>query len=74
MIWESGLHSFSCSFVTTLLLRVFLKIRFPLCISEIREKCNIYDGEVNDVASPYPVSSIKSAMKTALPGLVFMHD
>lgn len=34
----------------------------------------MYDGEVNDVASPYPVTSIKAAMKTALPGLVFMHD
>lgn len=34
----------------------------------------MYDGEVNDVASPYPVTSIKAALKTALPGLVFMHD
>lgn len=34
----------------------------------------MYDGEVNDKASPYPVDSIKAAMKTALPGLVFMHD
>lgn len=34
----------------------------------------MYDGEVNDVASPYPVDEIKAAMKTALPGLVFMHD
>ena len=51
-----------------------MKIRFPLCISEIQEKCNIYAGEVNDVASPYPVSDIKSDLKTALPGLVFMHD
>lgn len=35
----------------------------------------MYDGEVNDVASPYEVTaSIKSAMKTALPKLVFMHD
>lgn len=34
----------------------------------------MYAGEVNDKASPYPVDSIKSAMKTALPGLVFMHD
>ncbi len=34
----------------------------------------MYAGEVNDVASPYPVSDIKSALKTALPGLVFMHD
>ena len=34
----------------------------------------MYAGEVNDEASPYSVTSIKSAMKTALPGLVFMHD
>lgn len=34
----------------------------------------MYAGEVNDVASPYPVSDIKSDLKTALPGLVFMHD
>lgn len=34
----------------------------------------MYAGEVNDVASPYPVSSIKAALKTALPGLVFLHD
>lgn len=34
----------------------------------------MYDGEVNDKASPYSVDSIKAAMKTALPGLVFMHD
>ena len=34
----------------------------------------MYAGEVNDEASPYPVDSIKSALKTALPGLVFMHD
>jgi hypothetical protein len=34
----------------------------------------MYAGEVNDVASPYPVSDIKAALKTALPGLVFMHD
>ena len=34
----------------------------------------MYAGEVNDEASPYPVSSIKSDLKTALPGLVFMHD
>ena len=33
----------------------------------------MYAGEVNDVASPYPVDSIKAALKTALPGLVFMH-
>ena len=34
----------------------------------------MYAGEVNDVASPYSVDSIKSAMKTALPQLVFKHD
>jgi hypothetical protein len=34
----------------------------------------MYAGEVNDVASPYPVDSIKAAMKTALPCLVYMHD
>lgn len=35
----------------------------------------MYDGEVNDVASPYPLTSeMKAALKTALPGLVFMHD
>lgn len=34
----------------------------------------MYAGEVNDKASPYSVDSIKAAMKTALPGLVFMHD
>lgn len=34
----------------------------------------MYEGEVNDVASPYSVASIKSDLKSALPGLVFMHD
>lgn len=35
----------------------------------------MYSGEVNDVASPFPVTAaIKSAMKTAVPTLVFMHD
>ena len=34
----------------------------------------MYAGEVNDVASPFSVDSIKSAMKTALPQLVFKHD
>lgn len=34
----------------------------------------MYSGEVNDMASPFPVDSIKDAMKTALPTLVFMHD
>ena len=34
----------------------------------------MYDGEVNDVASPYPIDGIKEALKTALPKLSFMHD
>lgn len=34
----------------------------------------MYDGEVNDVASPYSIDSIKAALKTALPKLTFMHD
>ena len=34
----------------------------------------MYAGEVNDTASPYPLTAIKAALKTALPGLVFMHD
>ena len=34
----------------------------------------MYNGEVNDKASPYSVDNIKTAMKTELPGLVFMHD
>ncbi len=34
----------------------------------------MYNGEVNDKAVPYPVETIKGAMKTALPNLVFMHD
>ncbi|MDE6339636.1 MAG: hypothetical protein K2K97_07615 [Muribaculaceae bacterium] len=35
----------------------------------------MYEGEVNDLASPYPVTdSIKTAMKAALPGLYFKHD
>lgn len=34
----------------------------------------MYNGEVNDKAVPYPVDSIKSAMKTALPTLTFLHD
>ena len=34
----------------------------------------MYAGEVNDVASPFSVDSIKSAIVSALPGLVFMHD
>lgn len=35
----------------------------------------MYEGEVNDLASPYPVTdAIKTALKTALPGLYFKHD
>lgn len=34
----------------------------------------MYAGEVNDKASPYPVTSIKAALKAALPDLHFMHD
>ena len=34
----------------------------------------MYAGEVNDVASPYPIDSIKAALKTALPQLTFLHD
>lgn len=35
----------------------------------------MYSGEVNDEASPYPVSdAIKTALKEALPGLSFKHD
>ena len=34
----------------------------------------MYDGEVNDVASPYSIDSIKAALKTALPKLTFLHD
>lgn len=34
----------------------------------------MYSGEVNDVASPYPLDAIKSALKTAIPTLVFLHD
>ena len=35
---------------------------------------SMYSGEVNDVASPFPIDSIKAALKTALPTLVFLHD
>lgn len=31
-------------------------------------------GSVNEVAGPYPVSSIKSALKSAVPTLIFEHD
>ena len=35
----------------------------------------MYAGEVNDVASPYPVSDeLKSKLKEALPGLYFKHE
>ena len=35
----------------------------------------MYEGEVNDLASPYPVTdTIKEALKTTLPGLYFKHD
>ena len=35
----------------------------------------MYEGEVNDVASPYPLSAeMLSALKTALPELKFAHD
>lgn len=35
----------------------------------------MYEGEVNDVASPYPVTdAIKTALKAAFPGIYFMHD
>lgn len=35
----------------------------------------MYEGEVNNLASPYPVTdAIKTALKTALPGLYFKHD
>lgn len=35
----------------------------------------MYEGEVNDIASLYPVTdAIKAALKEALPGLYFKHD
>lgn len=35
----------------------------------------MYAGEVNDVASPYPVSDeLKKTLKEVLPGLYFKHD
>lgn len=34
----------------------------------------MYNGEVNDVASPYSIDTIKDALKTAVPTLVFKHD
>ncbi|MCM1222551.1 MAG: hypothetical protein NC548_49585 [Lachnospiraceae bacterium] len=33
-----------------------------------------YDGEINDKALPYPIDSIKAALKAAFPSLYFMHD
>lgn len=34
----------------------------------------MYSGEVNDKASPYPVDSLLSAIKSDVPTLVFQHD
>lgn len=35
----------------------------------------MYDGEVNDIASPYPITTaLKTALRTALPKLAFQHD
>lgn len=34
----------------------------------------MYAGEVNDMTVPYPVASIKEALKVALPQLTFDHD
>ena len=34
----------------------------------------MYAGEVNDVAVPYSVDAIASAIKTALPQIAFYHD
>lgn len=34
----------------------------------------MYEGEVNDLASPYPVASLLSDLKTALPELKWDHD
>ena len=35
----------------------------------------MYEGEVNDVASPVPLTdALKTALRAALPGLYFMHD
>lgn len=34
----------------------------------------MYAGEVNDVASPYPIDGIKDELKNQLPMLVFKHD
>lgn len=34
----------------------------------------MHTGVVNDVASPYPLDTIKKTLKTAIPTLVFEHD
>ena len=35
----------------------------------------MYNGEVNDVASPFPVNAtLKAALKVSLPTLTFLHD
>lgn len=34
----------------------------------------MHTGVVNDVASPYPLTSIMTALKAAVPTLVFEHD
>lgn len=34
----------------------------------------MHTGIVNDVASPYPLDTIKAGLKTAIPTLVFEHD
>lgn len=34
----------------------------------------IYAGEINDKCLPYDIATLKSALKTALPQLVFAHD
>lgn len=34
----------------------------------------MHTGVVNDAASPYPLDTIKAALKTAVPTLVFEHD
>lgn len=33
-----------------------------------------YDGEINDKAMPYPIDTIKDALKSAFPSLYFKHD
>ena len=34
----------------------------------------MHTGVVNDVASPYPLDTIKAALKSSVPTLVFEHD